>query len=118
VIENQDNHGTDYSYQDAVKIQTRHWVRSKDAEEISADDRSDDPENDVENYAFARFVDELAPDESSWNTSTKSASKQVRGIARQVHGKYYRPVRRDQASGILLPGTRRCAATDSNRDEA
>jgi hypothetical protein len=64
VIEDQHDHRTNYGNEDAVDANTVNAGRTHRGENPSADECSDDSENDVANQPFAGLVNKLAADEA------------------------------------------------------
>jgi hypothetical protein len=64
VIDDQHDHRANYRDEDAVDVNTGNASRTHRDENPSADERSDDSQNDVANQPFAGLVDNLAADEA------------------------------------------------------
>src|SRR5215471_5491930 len=65
VIDHQDDDRSNNGDDHAVKIEAGDPARAEGAEDEAAHDSADNPENNVEEKAFARFVHNLAGDVSS-----------------------------------------------------
>ena len=64
MINDQYHHRTNYGEEDAVDINTGNPGRTHRGENPSADNCSDDSENDVANQTFASPIDNLAADKA------------------------------------------------------
>jgi hypothetical protein len=65
VIRNQKEHCPKHCHEKAIDIQARHSRSSESVEEEAADYSAGDPQDNVENNAFAGFVDQFATNEAS-----------------------------------------------------
>jgi hypothetical protein len=68
VIANQDYDCANDGNAEAVDIDAGHAVGSEETEKPSSDDGTDDPQDDIEEETFSRFVDDLASDETGNQT--------------------------------------------------
>jgi hypothetical protein len=68
VIDKQDYHGTEYSDQQAVEVQSGDPGHSKGIEEPAANNGTDYTKTNVQNDTVSRVVDHLAGDETSDQT--------------------------------------------------
>src|SRR5271166_2937700 len=64
VIRNQKEHCPNHCHEEAIKVQASHSGSSESVEEEAADYSADDPQDNVENNAFAGFIDQFATDEA------------------------------------------------------
>ena len=75
VVNNQYDHGTDHSDQQAVKIQSRDAGSAESTKEPAANYGAKDPQKNVENQTLALFINNLAPDEASKQTKHNPGKK-------------------------------------------
>jgi hypothetical protein len=68
VIDNQDQDGSCRSHEHAIEIQAGNATSAEKAEQISAENRANDSQHDIQKYAFAVPVDDLAPKKSGYQT--------------------------------------------------
>jgi hypothetical protein len=68
MIGDQEDHCTNHCDQKAVEIQACHASCAEGAEKSSSDDRSNNPQGDIKENAFSRFVHNLATDETCHQT--------------------------------------------------
>ncbi len=64
VIRNKKEHCPNHCHEKAIDIQARHSGSSKSVEEEAADYSANDPQNNVEDNAFAGFIDQFATNEA------------------------------------------------------
>jgi len=64
VINHKEDDRPDHGHQNAVEIDAGHARHAERLKEIAADNGADYTQNDVEQHTFARFVHDLARDES------------------------------------------------------
>ena len=64
MVDHQDDDSADYCHHHAVEIEAGDAAGSDGSEDEAANNRADDAEHDVEEEAFAGFVDDLAGDET------------------------------------------------------
>jgi len=64
VVHNEDDDGAGDADQDAVEVEAGHTHPSELLEEPASDNCADDAENDVQQEALARLVDDLAGEEA------------------------------------------------------
>jgi hypothetical protein len=64
VVDDQDHYRTDHRYDHTVNVKAGYWFRAEEGEEKAPNYSTDYAENDVENDALARFVDDLARDKA------------------------------------------------------
>jgi hypothetical protein len=64
VIDDKDDHSANDRDQDAVKIQTGNTHVAKGVKEPAAYDGADDSQHNVQDHAFAAFIDDFAGDET------------------------------------------------------
>ena len=65
VIEQKDHDGPDYSDKHAVEIETSNALRTELREKEAPHEGADDTENDIQEDALTRLIDDLACDEPS-----------------------------------------------------
>jgi hypothetical protein len=68
VIDEQHDDRTDHCDEHTVEIKSGNSGSPDHAKDKAANNRSDYPENDIENHTLARFVDNFARDETSYQT--------------------------------------------------
>ena len=66
VIDQENHDGPDYSHKHAVEIEASNALRTELGEEEAPDEGADDAENDIQENALTRFVDDFACDEPSY----------------------------------------------------
>jgi hypothetical protein len=65
MIENQNDNGSNHSYEQAIQIYACNAVGSEHTEKPAAHYRTDDSQHDIKDDAFARFIYQLAAYETS-----------------------------------------------------
>lgn len=68
VIDEQNDDRTDHCDEHTVEIKSGNSGSPDHAKDKAANNRSDNPENDIENHTLARFVDYFARDETRYQT--------------------------------------------------
>jgi hypothetical protein len=68
VIDNQDQDGSCRSHEHAIEIQAGNATSTEKAEQISAQNSANDSQHDIQKYAFAVPVDNLAPKKPGYQT--------------------------------------------------
>jgi hypothetical protein len=66
VISNQEQYCANHGHKEAIDIQARHAGSSESVEEKAADHSADNPQDNVENNAFAGLVYEFAANEAGY----------------------------------------------------
>jgi hypothetical protein len=64
VIRNKKEHCPNHCHEKAIDIQARHSGSFESVEEEAADYSANDPQDNVENNAFAGFIDQFAANEA------------------------------------------------------
>jgi len=65
VVYDQHDHRADYSDEHAVNVESSHAGVTESVENPTANDRSDDPENNIQHNAFTALIDQFTGDESA-----------------------------------------------------
>jgi hypothetical protein len=75
MIGDQEDYCANHCDQKAVEIQARHASCAKGVEKPSSDDRPNNPQDDIKEKAFPRFVHNLATDETRHQTQHNPSQK-------------------------------------------
>jgi hypothetical protein len=75
VVNNQKDHGTNHSDQQAIQVQACDSGGAEGIKEPASNDGADNPQNDIEDQALALFIDNLAPDETGEQTKHNPRKK-------------------------------------------
>jgi hypothetical protein len=70
VIYDQHHYRTDDCHEHAVEIETGDALRPNQAEQETTDDAPNNSQHDIEDHTFARLIDDLASDETSYQAQT------------------------------------------------
>ena len=75
MVDHQHDDGPDHGDDEAVEVEAGDRRGTDQREQEAADDRADYAKNNVEQEALARFVDDLAADESGDETEQNPSNK-------------------------------------------